>query len=206
MQPEGSNGQLNVTLEEAIKIVTRNQDRGTKIGRFLDESFEHINAVFFDGKLPRSLILVELSAYGKCVGSVETKREDFPRILIHPVTLKRGGLLEAYCVLLHECMHVNVEDVIGGWRGKVKGDSSHNNEIWCGEVNRIAPILGLENVRVDVQRVERVDGHPRRVEKGNVALKYFSRFPYSMPDAQVPLAKFFRDEVQRSINATCSWT
>ena len=62
------NAQLDVTLEEAVRIVTRQQDRGRKVGIFLDEAFEHINATFFGGKLPRPLILWELSPWGGCIG------------------------------------------------------------------------------------------------------------------------------------------
>jgi hypothetical protein len=77
-------------------------------------------------------------------------------------------------VLLHEMIHQAVHQG-GGWRG----ESSHNNEQFVNEVNRIAKLLDL-NVTAKVIQTKMVDGKPTRiVESGSLTLKELLHFPYA---------------------------
>jgi hypothetical protein len=164
------------------------------------EAFEFINATYFAGSLPWPLIQWALTAHGGCLGKT-CARPDAPVITLHPSLL--GGTEKddpwriqpawlgpcyAFDVLLHETMHVSVDCVIG--RGG--GDSSHNNPGWIAEVNRIAPLLGLDGVvaalckprRVPIEGRTTKTGKPAtkvvRASDGNVPHCLIARFPYGV--------------------------
>ena len=63
------------------------------------------------------------------------------------------GWRYAYDLLLHECMHVHIDYVLGE-RGK--GTSSHDCEAWVAEVARLAPLLGLPAFTPGLSRTKRV--------------------------------------------------
>jgi len=124
-------------------------------GVFAYQAFDWVNSALFDGRLPVPMILWELTAHGKCLGWTRASRDRSPRIQMHPSTL--GGtektnpwgvppdvLGPAYAldVLIHECMHVSVEILLGG----SNGPTSHNNPRWVGEVQRVGNLLGLDFV------------------------------------------------------------
>lgn len=113
------------------------------------EMFEAINDTFFDGKLPWPHIVWALTPHGACLGYTSAGRA--PVVVLHPSLLggtekvnpwgvpeRWLGPAYAFDVLLHESIHVNVEYCLGGWQGE--GTSSHNNEVWIAEVNRLAPV------------------------------------------------------------------
>ena len=64
---------------------------------------------------------------------------------IHPKDL---GLRYALDVLLHEMMHVAVQELYGGH----SGSSSHNCREWIAECNRIAPMLGFEGLTAGLSK------------------------------------------------------
>lgn len=137
-----------------------------------------------------------------------------PVITLHPSILgggrKRGrkedpwnippshlGNSFAYDVLLHECIHVAVfylhKRATVQLRKEGRGETSHNNDLWVSEVNRIAPLLGLSGVdagRTKVKRVPVEGGEktptgkpltkPARVNGGNVPFEAVSTFPYGL--------------------------
>jgi hypothetical protein len=173
-------------------------------GVFVREAYDYINQTYHEGGLPPALVLWALTAHGHCLGLTKADRRKMPLILLHPSTLggtekanpwgKRPDVLGrcyAYDVLFHECIHVKVEYVLGGWRGKPLGASSHNNPLWVGEVNRLAPVLGLGGIKASVSRARRVPipgqtsktGKPAsrvvRGTEGDVPFDVISRFPYS---------------------------
>jgi len=77
-------------------------------------------------------------------------------------------------VLLHEMIHQRVHQT-GGWLG----ETSHNNDRFVEEVNRIAKLLGI-NIRAKVIQSKIVQGTTVRiVEPGCLNLQELSNFPYS---------------------------
>jgi hypothetical protein len=169
-------------------------------GRWACRAFDAINATFFDGKLPRPLIVWALTAYGGCLGL--THMLERPTIVLHPSLMKPSetgdghpwgmsekhiGVLLAFDVLLHESIHVAQRSIHHDLREDRQ--SSHNRESWIVEVNRIAPLLGMNGIQAGLNKPKRVAipgeftprGKPKtkvtRVDEGNVPLKYYSRFP-----------------------------
>jgi hypothetical protein len=133
-------------------------------GAFGYQAFDWINATLFNGRLPVPLILWELTAHGKCLGlttsrvAADFRRIDLrtaPVIRLHPSLLGGPDSWENPCpwgvpnehlgpayaldVLIHECMHVAVNYLLGG----ATGPTSHNNPQWVGEAERVGAILGL---------------------------------------------------------------
>jgi hypothetical protein len=109
---------------------------------------------------------------------------------IDPVLL---GVCFAYDVLVHESIHVQVECVHGGWRGRPGGYTSHNNLLWLAEVNRIAPLLGLTGMDARPSKARRVavsNGNGKAATKvvrgtdGNVPFAAVATFPYGVRQHQ----------------------
>ena len=87
--------------------------------------------------------------------------------------------------LLHEMIHASVHYRLGGWEGA----SSHNNPQWIGEVNRIAPLIGIKKIEAAQQVSRRVPipgeftkrGKPKtqvkKVCDGNVPFNAAATFP-----------------------------
>lgn len=91
-------------------------------------------------------------------------------------------------MLFHECIHASVHYRLGGYTGP----SSHNNDAWVSEVNRLAPLLGFHGIEAGRQVCKRVPiegeftktGKPatevRKVDLGNVPFKAVAMFPSSL--------------------------
>jgi hypothetical protein len=169
-------------------------------GLFAYEAFEHINATLFGGSLPWPHIVWGITPHSGCLGLTRSKGPG-PVITLHRSILggtekpdpwgmdpRYLGVRYAYDVLIHESMHVKVEYVLGGWRGK--GDTSHNNDLWIAEVNRLAPLLGISDVSAARTKSARLrttepDGTTRSViglaNSGNVPFKAaVAGFPHGL--------------------------
>ena len=191
------NARLDVTsrpdwLEEAVRLVAIHFD-GER-GEFAYRAFDYINAEYFGGELPTPLIVWVITPHGGCLALTRVSKSSPPRIRLHPSLL--GGtekvnpwgyspevLGEALVmdVLLHECIHVSVDYRLGG----AKGPTSHNNPQWLGEVARIAPLLGLDDLVVGRSRLKRIreeDGTSRvqRACDGNVPYRVLAGFPSAL--------------------------
>jgi hypothetical protein len=167
-------------LMTACKLIARHYD-GPQ-GEFAYECFEHINATLFAGALPWPLIRWALTAHGHCLGFTQSSDQP-PVIQLHPSLLggtekpdpwnidpKVLGVCYAYDVLLHECVHVNVQYLLGGWR-RVKGQTSHNNPLWIGEVNRLGPLLGLPAFVAAPSKTRRVPVEGQTTKTGKPATR-----------------------------------
>jgi hypothetical protein len=174
-------------LEAATRLVERHF-YGKK-GAFARQSFDYINAQFFDNRLPWTLIIWTLTAHGHCLAFTSSGQTTEPIIGLHPSLLggtesdspwgfppELLGYCFAYDSMVHECIHVSVEYLLGG----AHGPSSHNCPEWISEVNRIAPLLGFTGIEAGMSKTKRVavDGTPTRrgkqpskvvrVDEGNV--------------------------------------
>lgn len=158
-------GRYGTDLHQAYRVVANHVYRG--LGQFAYLAFDHINANYFEGKLPETLILWDLTEYGHSLGWCRSPEDGPPIIKLHPSLVypsmadKRGlpaelstvfgyaaalfGWCFAYDVLLHECVHVSEGYLLGGYE-RLLGVRSywtcHNNPLWVAELNRIAPLLG----------------------------------------------------------------
>jgi hypothetical protein len=191
-----SNGLLRVTSERtgeasglrASLVEACSSAYGADCARLMYGMFDAANAYLFAGQLPCPHISWGLHPYGHAVGSA--RHAAVPAVMFQPRIY--GQWAYVLDVLVHELTHVAVN--LGDGRGK--GSSSHNCEGWVREVNRLAPLLGFENVRASVTKSTRVavpggalsarGKLPTRVVKqtdGSVPLAVLSRFPGSMRDA-----------------------
>jgi hypothetical protein len=195
----GLHGADGKALVDACQLIARHYDG--RRGAWAYECFEHINATLFDGELPWPLILWAITPHGGCLGFTNLGR-DYPVITLHPSLLGGTekdnpwhtdpallGVCYGYDVLVHECIHVKVNYVLGGWAGR--GQTSHNNDLWVTEVNRLAPLLGIDGVRVGRSKPKRVPipgettktGKPAtkvvRETDGDLPFTAAARFPYA---------------------------
>jgi hypothetical protein len=192
-----SNNTLDV--DEMARIVARHYHG--KRGQWAYEAFDYINATYFGSALPTPLIVWALTPHGGCLGLTRNSQGHHPAVALHPSLLGSTqdapwgvpshllGITYAFDVLLHECMHINVDYILGG----STGETSHNCAEWIAEVNRIAPLIGLPDIaasRTVVRRVAIEDAQPtpsgkqptrtKRVNDGNVPMKAIASFPYGV--------------------------
>lgn len=188
-------------IETACKLVA--EAYYGEQGAWLYAAFDAINEAYFSGELPYPLITIEITPHSSCLGWCSSTDLRPPRIAIHPTLFgvrRQGektpwgvpgawlGKRFALDVLLHECIHASVHYRLGGY----SGPSSHNNEQWVSEVNRIAPLLGLEDVKAGRQVAKRVpvpggftksgkqQTRVQKVSLGNVPFAAVARFPYAV--------------------------
>ena len=188
-------------IESACKLVAETYygDRGA----WLCEAFEAINEQLFFGELPYPLITIEITPHSGCLAWCSSSDKRPPRIAIHPtlfgvredgegvpwgVPPKWLGKRFAFDALVHECMHASVHYRLGGY----VGPSSHNNDAWISEVNRLAPLLGFRNLEAGRQVPKRVaipgeftkTGKPatrvQKVSLGNVPFAAAAMFPRAL--------------------------
>lgn len=193
----GEDGATGDELKQACLLIARHYHG--RWGEWAYEVYSGINQRFFAGELPWPHISWSLTPHGACLGYTWTAGP--PVIVLHPSLL--GGTEKqnpwgvppawlgpsfAFDVLLHEAVHVAVAHCLGGWRGK--GETSHNNDAWIEEVNRLAPLLGFQGVEAGRTRPRRVpvEGEPRtrrgnlptrvaRVAAGNLPFWAVATFP-----------------------------
>ncbi len=197
-------------LAAACRLIARHYE-GAK-GVWAYEAFDFINADFFGGVLPTPLIRWALTPHGRCLGY--TRVAAAPEIALHPSLLggtekpnpwgvdpAELGVAYAFDTLLHECIHVENQCVQGGWHGT--GATSHNNPLWIGEVNRLAPLLGLAGVRAGASVVRRPEmegeqtkrGKPARTTDGTVPFGTVAKFPQGVRRHLGLVGVYLRDEL-----------
>ncbi len=176
----------DMDVREAFLLVAEHAD-GAK-GRWAYEAFDTINDGYFEGRLPLPVIRWVITPHSACVACCRSS--DTPVIGLHPSLLGGTekttpwgisstllGFPYAFDALLHECMHISVDRIIG--RGK--GTTSHNCDGWISEVNRIAPLLGLD-IRAGMSVVRRTG---RKVARGThqdatVPFDAVAKFPHGV--------------------------
>jgi len=203
------------SINDSLRQLARDCYR--RWGEFAYAAFDRINKEYFESALPTPLILWEITPWGHCIAQnrTPTKNPTGPVVvLLHPGLL--GGRLNpittpkeegpwglprwahgwpfAYDTLLHECIHININVHLGGH----KGDESHNCPQWIDEVNRLAPMLGLQGVEAGRSKTRRVPiegeytktGKPAtrvvRRSDGTLTRKEVASFPNSVRMIQQP--------------------
>jgi hypothetical protein len=134
---------------DLVRLMTKAGGRRTE---FFYELFDELNSQFFSGGLPTPLIMSEITAYGKCIGSTRTGGElTIPYIRIHPALCDRTGKAVAtskdtdwnkwlyphiaYTTMIHEMLHIAQK--LPSLRDGV-GETSHNATNWVQEANRLS--------------------------------------------------------------------
>lgn len=198
-------------IEAANRLVAETYygERGT----WLYDAFEAINEKFFFGELPYPLISIQVTNYSGCLGWCSSSDNRPPAIAIHPTLFGTAndedpwgiprswlGKKFVFDTLFHECIHASVHYRLGGHQGT----SSHNNEQWISEVNRLAPLLGFKNIiaarqiakRVPIQGKYTKTGKPKTVVKkvtaGNIPFTAAAMFPRELRIVKNKADRFYK--------------
>ncbi len=154
------------------------------VGAWVFDEWKMLNYTFFDGKNKPGAIIWGSTLHVKSLGYYHVTENliYLNKNLLRPVyptnDLKWGirhlNKRVASDVLLHEMIHQRVRQT-GGW----VGGTSHNNERFVEEVNRIAKLLGM-NIKARIIKQKTIqDKLIWYVEPGCLTLKELSDFPYS---------------------------
>jgi hypothetical protein len=164
-------------------------------GTWAYEIYSFINDTYFAGRLPWPHILWGLTAHGSCMAWASMARDKSrpPIITLHPSMLRSTekedpwgiprdwlGPSLVFDALFHECIHVHIEYNLGGHIGR----TSHDCKRWVRQVNRLAPLLGFNDIQVGVTKTVRVpDRSAPRTIRGKLATKVVRRCEGNVPFA-----------------------
>lgn len=161
-------------------------------GRFAYEAFRWANEALFNNAIPTPLIQWALTPYGACIGYSQSGEIDVlhPIITLHPriwrgqrdgIRVLPHGERMTLDVVIHEMTHVHVAMMqAGGVR--VPWTSSHDNDLWAGEVTRISPLIGLDNIvaaRMKRKRVGKTMGTVPS-DPNAISLKQSAGWPHTV--------------------------
>ena len=119
-------------------------------GGWLHQVFDILNRRCWAGRLPATPLYFALTPHGKCLGLTHTGRDSAVSVvIINPGTLHpgawnlgdRAGWRQAALVLLHEMLHVAQRRLYAGL--PCPGETSHNQDLWVREANRISALIDL---------------------------------------------------------------
>jgi hypothetical protein len=169
-------------------LVVAQESWGPK-GVWAYDTYTFINERYFFGLLPWPHIIWGLTPHGRCLaltaGGVEPDGALAPPLLLLHYSILGGtekrdpwrksfhldpsylGPALAFDVLLHECIHVYIRYCRGGG----SGPTSHNDPKWVAEVNRLAPLLGMQGVQAGLSKVKRVPNPQRESNARSPATK-----------------------------------
>jgi hypothetical protein len=155
------------------------------------DAYNHYNKMFWGGRLPVVPITVAITPHGGCVGKMSFPH-DVPRIALHPsMEHPNAWSLEdratwhyAALVLLHEMIHVAEVTIYAGLPNP--GETSHNQDIWMRETNRMSEAVGLPAVcsRVRPVRVgDKTIRLPVAPAPFPLSMDQISRWPHGVAEA-----------------------
>lgn len=155
-----------------------------EVGAWAFDEWKRLNETYFNRKNIAGAIVWGSTPKGESLGyySVTENLIYLHKHLMRPVYPTSGikwGMRHlnkkfASDVLLHEMIHQTVHQT-GGW----VGETSHNNERFVEEVDRIAKLLGMD-VMAEVIKQEMIQCKVTwHVEPGCLTLNELSEFPYS---------------------------
>ena len=155
-----------------------------EVGAWAYDTWNDLNATYFDAKNTLGPIYWIMTPRNKSLGCYFFSENIIYlyKGLVRPVyptnmpkwCLDNLNKRLARDVLLHEMIHQKIRQT-GGWAG----ESSHNNERFVREVNRISKLLDLKATAKVIQS-KIIDGkHTRFVEPGYLTIEEISNFPYT---------------------------
>ena len=154
------------------------------VGAWAFDEWKILNDTFFNGENIPGAIIWGKTPQGKRMGYYHVAKNliYLDKNLMRPIyptnNLKWGirhlNKRVASDVLLHEMIHQRVNQT-GGW----VGETSHNNERFVEEVNRIARLLGMDIKAKVIEQRRTWDKPVWNVEPGYLTLRELSDFPYS---------------------------
>ncbi len=155
-----------------------------KVGAWAFDEWQILNTTFFDGKNKAGAIIWGSTLHDKSLGYfhlVENLIYLHKNLMrpVYPTNDLKWGIHHlkkkvASDVLLHEMIHQRIRQT-----GRWVGETSHNNERFVEEVNRIAKLLGM-NIKARFIKQKTIKGKAIWYEEtGCLTFKELSEFPYS---------------------------
>lgn len=153
------------------------------------------NKTLFGGELPAVVAHWALTPYGACIGYTRIGRT--LSITLHPAAFGKGTVharemspawggtpackLYALDLIVHELVHVQLREQ------RAAGRTSHDNEWWPAEIERLSPLIGLRGVVASRTKRARSkeDGRMLRVpaKPGAISMAELARWPHSLRSA-----------------------
>jgi hypothetical protein len=153
-------------------------------GTWAAETFARLNVSYLSGEVPCRGIAWGLTPHGGHLGHTQPSG----RITLHPALLDPQSnawniepfLGEAFAedVILHEMIHALFRA-----RGIPSNEKTgeHNTQHWCDEIMRLAPLLGLGDLKAAPVKPRRIDGEVTRKElDGYMTQDQLARFPHPL--------------------------
>ncbi len=167
-----------------VDLKSQGMKRFGEVGAWAFDEWKMLNQNFFYGENKPGAIIWGKTPQGKSLGYYHVSKnliyldKNLMRP-IYPINDLNWGIQHlnkriASDVLLHEMIHQRVNQT-GGW----EGETSHNNERFVDEVNRIAGLLGMDIRAKVIKQATIQDKRIRHNEPGYLTLKELSDFPYS---------------------------
>jgi hypothetical protein len=157
-------------------------------GEWAADTFARLNATYFGDEVPAAGIAWGLTPRGRLGHTnYESGRITLHSSLLDPRSANPwyqwGRLGEAFAedVLLHEMIHCLLRA-----RGVPSDEKTgrHNEQPWCDEIMRLAPLIGLGEVKAAPVKPRRIDGAVRRQAlDGYLTQDELARFPHPLRPA-----------------------
>lgn len=168
-------------------------------GAWAFDTWESHNETYFDNELEPEALMFGLTPYGRAIGLCKGSTANIhPQILLHQ-NLWDSGKRFASDVLLHEMVHQLIRQRTGhsgcGHNNK-PGDrcTSHNNDMWVVEINRMSTLLGIDS-HANVIKQKRMEGYKNPqwfVPEGVMTRKQLSTWPHSVTSRE-----FYKGETDK---------
>lgn len=180
--------QLSVTMNkfEILKAAAR-ITYGEYLGAWIYDTWQAYNEAYFSGTLEPGALEFGLTPHGHALGHYNP---NLGRITLHlslikpksarPWSIDKKYLGEKFAadVLLHEMIHQHLHQHHGAEYSK---QDSHNGELWCNEINRLAAALQIDcppAKPVIVRRDPDTKKVTRKAEAGYMARKDLATWPH----------------------------
>ena len=206
VEKEGVISNKELQFIPPVEFLREYSRRHEPTGTWAYDAFDKLNEQFFEGKLTLPIIQWAPTEWGSCYGKY---LPEYQKIILHPSLLRKGskawgpinpltrmresnqllGVKFAEHVLLHELMH-HKNSLDYGVLAPQLEEEKHNNQPWVDEINRIAPLLGL-NIKAHIctqkrfkKPGEKGPGKPRVAPPDSSYIDF--EFVYSFPHKLMP--------------------
>jgi hypothetical protein len=184
----------------AVQLGTRSYDAQLRqaevlffdgLGAWAHDTFARLNEACFGGLLTPRPVLWGLTPHGRSLGYYHAGSR---RIVLHESLIRPSGdawgqaslLGPRYAedVLLHEMVHAAQHELRGGPLGR-EANGPHNEPVWCAEIERLTPLLGLPPIKARPVKPRRVNGSvSRRPRDGCLSQGQIARWPHCLRPAE----------------------
>ena len=202
---------INIEQPVSLSITSYSELRNAAVtffgdlGKWSYDEWAKLNELYFDNQNKPGAILWGLTPHG---GSLGFFIPTYNRMTLHtslvlpssdaPWDIKHLGKKYASDVILHEMIYQHIHQL----SLPTEGYSSHDNESWCDQLNRLGPMLGLKDMpKAVIIKQKRVEGKVTwYVPPGCMTRKELSKFPHSQRTEEY----YAKDPIPRKVERCVS--